>query len=234
MGKDIENLLTKIDGIKPIVLDIINTLTEAIGTPENSYNDPEPTATFGSVGVDDWGVINSNFGIVKTELDKLKQRDKDLIKPLYKKDLSNPVTALNDYLSSIKEDTDKFSKLQKKMFSKASKFFNSLGSPFSEYDALMDACKSVKTYASSHSGLKYLGEKISLLSLVQPIIPCLVDFKIALITYNDYIQRGYDNVYNDNKPSITIQRQKNKKTTGNIQQKGNNNVEVPQESIDPY
>ena len=57
MGKDIENLLTKIDGIKPIVLDIINTLTEAIGTPENSYNDPEPTATFSSVGVDDWELL---------------------------------------------------------------------------------------------------------------------------------------------------------------------------------
>ena len=234
MGKDIESLLTKIDGIKPLVVDMIKTLSTSIATVQNAYNDPEATPTLPTAsGIEYLSTINSNFQTVASEINKLKDRDKKYIKPLYEKSSPSIFASLEAYMESIKEETDKFQSIKGKMFSKATEFFNSLGSPFSEFETLMESYNNAKEFASAHSEMKYYGEKVGMLSLIQPIIPCVADFKVVLITYNDYIQRGYDTLYNDNNPSITIKRSKDGKSTGNIDQ-NTNNVKIKPKSLDPY
>ena len=73
------------------------------------------------------------------------------------------------------------------------------------------------------------------LNLLNTVLSLTIDAKWALITYNDYTQRGFDNLYNNNESSITFTNDvKGTQTNGNIAQKIDNNVSVKEESIDPY
>ena len=253
MGKDVERLLAIMDGLKPLIVDAINTLAADIENLEEEYEDPKkvdplPPVTIptisGGIDVDHSGEINSAFGVVggdlgnirtwtKTELEKLIDWDKKFVKQLYKTKTDNVFGPIKDYMEETQDERKKFQTIEKKMFSSANSFFNSIGSPFNEYELYLTAYRNARSYANAHSKLEYVGEKVAMMSLLTPLLPLIVDFKMVLIQYNDYIQRGYDLLFNDNVPSITIQRTKNKKTNGNISQK-TNNVDVPEESIDPY
>ena len=92
----------------------------------------------------------------------------------------------------------------------------------------------LENYSSSHSQLNWLSEKSALLGLLNTILALSVDAKWALITYHDYIQRGYDNKYNNNTPSVTFNDGVGKKSIGNIDQKFDENVHIPQPSVDPF
>ena len=64
------------------------------------------------------------------------------------------------------------------------------------------------------------------------IPPRVTDAKWAMLTYHDYIQRGFDAKFNDKRPSIAF-KQANKKdeSIGNIRQDFEENVNIPKKHI---
>lgn len=147
---------------------------------------------------------------------------------------SSYVDPINSALSSFNEDIDKMNNLSSTMYIDVKQFNNGYGSPWEEITKLKDSIKSAVDYGSSHSNLDWLGEKTGLLSMLNIILGYTIDAKWAIIYYHDYIQRGYDNVYNNNIPSIKFPDSLDKDTIGNIDQKYDENVNIPPKSIDPF
>lgn len=125
---------------------------------------------------------------------------------------------------------DKILGIESKMHGKSSEFNNSIGSPWNEFKKFNELYGKILTIIAP----KYKGGRSGLMAMLSMWYASIVDCKWALSYYNDYVQRGYDNIYNGNKPSVTITRKKGKKSTGNIDQPIDNNVSVPEPSIDPY
>lgn len=109
----------------------------------------------------------------------------------------------------------------------------SSGSPWTEMDRLNEEMSFV---AGSPTSLQFIGEKVSALAHLNALMSLAVDAKNVVIEYHDSLARGYDNQFNDNKPSVTWKDSvKGGTTMGNIGgQTGANNVNIPPEPIDPY
>ena len=60
----------------------------------------------------------------------------------------------------------------------------------------------IEAYADDYPNLQWLGEKHTLLGLMQVVLSYCIDAKWALIHFQDYIQRGYDYQFNDGIPSV--------------------------------
>ena len=133
-------------------------------------------------------------------------------------------------ITEAKPYIDKVMGMETKMFGKSSEFNNSIGSPWNEFRKFNE----LYTRINSIIAPTYKGGRSGLMALLSMLYASIVDCKWALTYYNDYIQRGYDNLYNGNIPSITVNRNKGKKTTGNVDQEVDNNVSVPKKSITPY
>lgn len=144
------------------------------------------------------------------------------------------VYILTDATSALKSSASTMAALGSDLYSDTTSFNNSIGSPWTEMSVLSSACSNIEYYVSTNGDLEYTSQKIGLLSLLNSLITLAVDAKWAIITYHDYIQRGYDCVYNDNVPSITTKRTINEYTTGNLKQTISNNVNIAEESIDPF
>ena len=146
--------------------------------------------------------------------------------PVSASTFTNPITSI---MNSFKDDCSKMQTLESGLFTDPSSFNNSYGSPWKEIHKLEEAIDAMKNYASVHPSLNYVGEKDGLLAIINLVVSLSIDLKWALAKYHDYVQRGYDTIFNGNKPSVTHKRNKNKKSIGNVKQKYDDNVNIEEE-----
>lgn len=218
LGKDCERILSSINSIKDKLGEAIKLLAPLCSyqlISESEYSHPH----------DSDGKI-SNYGH-----EEYKEKEKPINGSEY-------VSSIISLLDSFEDDFGKLSSLRSGLYTESTSFNNSIGSPWSEINKLKESIMVIKSFG--FKDLKFIGEKCALLSLLNMAISYAVDAKWALITYHDYIQRGYDNKYNDNNPSITFK--KNYKTNeldvratiGNKNQDFEENVHIKKETLDPF
>lgn len=150
--------------------------------------------------------------------------------PHISSNISSYIGNIKSVYSSFSGDMDKMNSLASSMYTSVETFNNSYGSPWRELKDLEESINNVISFGDSSS----LGSNIAILGLLNIALVCTVDAKWALLTYNDYIQRGFDTKFNSNAPSITFKKANKKRTIGNINQSFAENVNIPEESIDPY
>lgn len=146
----------------------------------------------------------------------------------------DPMSGISAAIGSMSGDCGVMDSLNEGLFTNSKGFNNSIGSPWSELSRLQNLIESGSSYSGSHSPFNYVGEKAGMLSILNMIMSAAVDAKWAIITYNDYVQRGYDCNVNDKKPSVTMKTGLDKTTNGNIKQDYDENVNIPTPSIDPF
>lgn len=147
----------------------------------------------------------------------------------------NPMTSVSAAMSGMGSDCGKMDTLESGLYTSSSLFNNGLGSPWNELTKLQKAVAAGEAYAGAHAPFNYVGEKAGMLALLNMILSAAVDAKNSMTIYHDYIQRGFDNQFNGNKPSIDFDGSKiGDKTTGNLKQEYEENVNIPQASIDPF
>lgn len=144
------------------------------------------------------------------------------------------ISPIRSAMTGISDDCSKMNSLSNGLYTSASTFNNGYGSPWTELSVLESTITVAESFANSHSSLNWIGEKSGLLALLNAVLSAAVDAKWALIYYHDYIQRGYDNKFNGNTPSVTFTSGLNKESTGNIQQDFDENVHIKKPSIDPF
>ena len=144
------------------------------------------------------------------------------------------IDPIREASESIIEDFDKMDSLSSNLYTSVNSFNNEYGSPWTELSLLNSSIQDIGKFAGSYSNLGYVGEKAALLSLLNMILSISIDAKWALINYHDYIQRGYDNRYNDNEPSIKFKSGIDKESIGNVNQEYYENVNIKKQSIDPF
>lgn len=144
---------------------------------------------------------------------------------------ADPVTSA---MSGMSGDCSKMSSLQGGLYVNSSSFNNGYGSPWTELNRLQDAVKSVRTFASSHPMLNYVGEKAGLLGLINKAMSAAVDARWALMHFHDYVQRGYDHEYNGDTPSIVFEDGRGKESVGNINHQYTDNVRIPPKPVEVF
>ncbi len=147
----------------------------------------------------------------------------------------DPMSAVSAAMGAMSDDTGKMKSLSDNNYTGAASFNNGLGSPWAELEKLKQAVADGSVYSEAHAPFNYVGEKAGILALLNMIMSAAVDAKWAIVIYHDYIQRGYDNQFNGNVPSITFDATvSGGKTTGNLKQQFDENVNIPEPSIDPF
>lgn len=136
--------------------------------------------------------------------------------------------------AAVKGDIGSLKSLEGKMFTGVKNFHNSYGSPWTEFYRLEDKLNDLENYASSFSELKWLGEKVGLLGLLNQVLSHTVDAKWAINHYHDWVQRGYDAELNGNVPSIKFEGSLHGKSVGNLKQDYSENVNIPNEPIEVF
>ena len=133
-------------------------------------------------------------------------------------------------LSNMEADIGKMDELKAGLYTSANSFNNSYGSPWTELNSL----KAAVTTANNFDVVNFMGDRLCLLGHMQIALSRAVDAKWAMTIYHDYIQRGFDNKFNNNEPSIKFNAGINRESTGNLKQEYSENVNIPKESIDPF
>lgn len=205
MGKDCERILGGISSVK-------ESLQDALMTMSGMVNGPMKMKKF---------KIHHNDGL--DEEFELEEKELEAT--------SRTLVSIEESFKPLIPDVDKMMNLKKHLYTDVSSFNNSLGSPWAEIKQLQSVIDQVKEVVTD---LKYASQILSIMPLISTAISYAVDAKIALITYHDYIQRGYDAVYNNKRASIQFTTGYARKTVGNISQKYSENVNIEPESIDPF
>ena len=140
--------------------------------------------------------------------------------------ISTPMGKLEEYCSHM--DT-----LEQEHYIESNQFNNCIGSPWSELKKLQAVVSMAEAYSAN--SMNYIGEKAGMLSVLCMVYTTATDTKWAMIYYHDYIQRGFDHLFNKDEPSITYNNGlEDEQTTGNVTQEFKENVNIPVPSIDPY
>lgn len=203
-GKDIERILKGIDSVKNAAANGVVSLANATAYRITSKEQHAGTA----------------FGVCYPLEEPVPDGD--------------PMSSVISALESIRDDLTKMNELRNNLYIGYKEFNNLIGSPWDELDKLEEAVDNGKSYSGAHAPFNYVGEKAGMLSILNMIISAAIDAKWALVIYQDYIQRGYDHLYNDNKPSIEFDSGLDKESTGNIIQDYEENVNVEKPSNDPF
>lgn len=146
----------------------------------------------------------------------------------------DPMSAVSSAMSAMSGDCGKMDSLGGSLYTSTGSFNNSLGSPWTELSNLQKAVADASAYSGAHSPFNYVGEKAGMLAMLNMVMTAAVDAKWAIITYHDYVQRGFDESYNGKQPSVTFRETIDNTTNGNITQDFDENVRVPTPSIDPF
>jgi len=133
-------------------------------------------------------------------------------------------------MGSISGELSKIKSMGQTLYADIESFNNSYGSPWKELDDMQAAINALSGYGT----LNFVGEKAALLADMNAALSEVIDARHVFIIYQDYIQRGFDNLYNANKPSITFQKDNEKETIGNVDQEYEENVKIPIPSYDPF
>lgn len=140
------------------------------------------------------------------------------------------MTAAVNALGVLDVDVGKMNALASELYTSPTSFNNSYGSPWTELNNL----KAAVIDASSHDTVNFMGDRLCLLGYMQVALSRAIDAKWAIVVYHDYIQRGFDNKFNNNEPSIKFSAGINRESIGNLKQEYDENVNIPKESIDPF
>lgn len=140
------------------------------------------------------------------------------------------LSSIMSAVSDIDGDLSKMISIRDGLYTDASSFNNSNGSPWTELNKLKE---SIDKFSNPVS-IEFMGHRVQLLALMQIALSRAVDAKWALIIYHDYIQRAYDNIYNGNVPSIKFPGEGMKESTGNLTGNYTNNVHMPKQKFDPF
>ncbi len=132
-----------------------------------------------------------------------------------------PLESISESISKLKEDGDKLIELGSKLFVNPKKYNNSYGSPWGEMNNLYRMIRSIQ---SLNPDLRYMGDRIVALGLMNACLTIAIDAKYALQKNHDNIQQGYDKEYNDNNPSMAKKIGVDSYGTGNITQNFEENV----------
>lgn len=206
MGKDCERILSSICKLKDSLYDCIMSVSSTLTEPITM----EEHHIEGDI-------IDTTFQLKEKELDEESVED------------------LQSALSMVGElsaDFGKMGSLEKDLYSGTTNFNNSYGSPWTELNKLNESITALQGVMATP--IKFTSQKVALIAVMSAVMGRTVDAKWAIITYNDYIQRGFDKMYNDRNPSITTKRTINKLSVGNLEQQFDENVNIPEESIDPF
>ena len=138
------------------------------------------------------------------------------------------------YYESLSSEVSKIKTIKERMAG-GENFNNSIGSPWHEIEILDKVAKlSISVAEENTSDGVFMGDEGEMTLYFHMIINTTTDAKWALTYYHDYLQRGYDTIFNNNTPSVTFTNGlNNEQTDGNIQQT-TNNVHIKTKSIDPY
>lgn len=206
MGKDCERIIKNISNIEELLeYSVVNI---------SKLNSP-PIIIDGSHSHDENG--NSS---------KLEFMEKDT--PV---DLSEYLSDLISKFDEVLPDLEKIKILERGLYVKTSEFNNSIGSPWTEINKFKDIIERIKSAVNAD----YVGNRSEVITLINIAMMRVTDAKWAMLTYHDYIQRGFDAKFNDKRPSIAF-KQANKKdeSIGNIRQDFEENVNIPKKHIDPW
>ena len=130
-------------------------------------------------------------------------------------------------------DVNRMRQIENRHFEDANNWNNGYGSPWTEIYDLQSKIDQIEEYGNTYPELQWIGEKHTLLSLMQLVYTCTIDAKYAIITYQDYIQRAYDNQFNRNDPSIKWEHFEHDTTIGNLNQNISENVRIRNQNNDP-
>jgi len=147
---------------------------------------------------------------------------------------SNYATPIIELGVELGKDIEKIRVIQEKMYTDVNSFNTEYGSPWVEIYDLKDKIEQVKKYSNRFPELQWIGEKHSLLNLLQLVYTASVDTKWAMIYYHDWIQRGYDHLFNNDNPSIVWDDFTQGSTIGNRDHTYTENVRIKHPSPDPF
>ena len=205
MGKDIEAIVSGIDAVKKATVSAIQQVASG--------------SAYQLKCKEQHGGISTGECLPKEE-------------PVPLGDVVAPISAA---LGAMSGSCGKMKSMGSSLYTGASSFNNSIGSPWSEISDIEEAVGKLESYSSSASPLNYVGDKAGMLGMLNMILSLCVDTKWAIITYHDFVQRGFDSMFNGNTASVTYTSGLNgKQSIGNIDQQFDENVHIPQPSIDPY
>lgn len=205
MGKDIERIVNYIENVRDATQSGIISLANATAYQMISRAQHAGTA----------------FGLCEPE-----EKEKPDGDPM------GPVSAA---MGALSDDCKKMDYLNDGLYISTSNFNNQIASPWIELKKLENAVAAGAAYSAAHAPFNYVGEKAGMLALLNMIMTAAVDTKWAMTVYHDYIQRGYDNQFNDNVPSVKFPAGISKdRSTGNVVQEFYENVNVQAPSIDPF
>lgn len=223
MGKDCERIIGKINTLKDQLANAIMILSGAcsyrIIIKSSDYSHPYTTGENGSERITNYG---HNDGDEKEEI----------------VDGSSLLSSISTSIAEFEEDGEKLKGLEEGLYTDVKTLNNSYGSPWSEIHRLEEALKLLKS--SGSRDLEFIGDKASILALLNMTMSYAVDAKWALTLYHDYIQRGFDNKYNDNEPSIVFNKNYKtdeldvRATMGNKNQQIEENVHIKKGNYDPF
>lgn len=204
MGNDCERIILNINKLKNNLHDLLDKLSSSASVPIIM----EPYE------------INHIDG--STEIIRLVEKEIIIPNNIF----DNVISSLND----LSSDFIKMNKLKENLYTNSTEFNNSNGSPWAEFELLKISVDKILSF----NKINYTSEILKIMAFVNNSVSCAVDAKLSFILYHDYIQRGYDAIYNDKKPSIQFLSGYETKTIGNIKQDYSENVNIEKESIDPF
>lgn len=213
MGKDCEKIISSINAI-------VNAAAEAI-EDISKLNCPPILVKADHTHADEGKGECSKTQFIE------KERKTSMSGPLSK--VTSVIEGLSDYLS-------KLDSLEEGLYTDTKNFNNSIGSPWTEITSLRKAIDNVTDY----KGEDYTGDRTTVVGLLNIIMIRAVDAKWAIISYHDYIQRGFDNIFNDNNPSITFKKNYQideldvRETIGQRNQAIDENVHIKKKNRDPF
>lgn len=146
--------------------------------------------------------------------------------------LSSILGSIKSSMSELVPDISQMKSLGSDMYTNTNSFNNSCGSPWTEINNLEKSINKLENFDMNYT--KFIGGKLILIELLNSAIVSAVDAKWAIITYHDYIQRGYDSKVNNKIPSITFIGADKKRNIGNIKQNFDENVNMPEETIEVF
>lgn len=222
-SNDIEEIITHISTIRDTlalkIIDLVNDSSYRI------YNEEHVHELYNPVLVGDgWGLAYGTCLPTATR----------------ESEIGSDYTSLNtmEYIQPIQEayndiviDKNNLSSIESQMYDSKINITNSYGSPWSEFDNLDYIIQEIFKYAAKYPILKYSNEKRGLIELMQLAVSCSNDCKWAVIHYHDIISRGYDEVKNEGKESITWDNNTPKNKNN---KKGSNFFKNDPSTKDPY
>jgi hypothetical protein len=140
--------------------------------------------------------------------------------------------AFNTLADELQKELCQFKVLQRHQYVGVEQFNNNYGSPWTEMYNLKKKMNIALKYANDFPELQWIGEKHTLMSLLQIVLTYAVEAKYAITIYHNWIQQAYDHKFNSNEPSVTWEDFVHGETIGEINQPIKENVRVRKEDED--